>query len=760
MKIQKSISSFLILFHFSIATATEYHISKSGADTNDGSKSAPFKTISKAAQISQPGDVITVHEGIYRERIDPPRGGTSDENRIIYQAAPGAKVVIKGSEVVTDWEKQETKNVWKKTIPNTFFGDFNPFADVISGDWYDANQKYTTGAVYLNGHWLIPAKNKNQVLGIKEKSEDTEVLNLEFIRSSTQTRYYANESTESNGVATVLSLPNDKKAFGRIKNKQWIAFNNIDMGEKSKFIDLSYASPVGGGFIEVRKDSPDGELLGRGRAQLTAEWHHFANLRIKIKETSGVQRLVFTIKAITSRKIENSTGYWYAQVDDSNTTIYANFNGIDPNVENVEVNARQSVFYPTKNNIDYLTVRGFILEQSAAPWSAPTAEQIGLIGTNWSKGWLIENNIIRYSACTGLTIGKHGDEYDHTGSYHRSIRLGLKQGWTKNNIGHHIIRNNEIYNNGQGGINGSLGGAFSLIENNEIYNITQNHLYGGCETAGIKLHGAIDVIIRNNHVYNCQHWGGIWLDWMSQGARVSGNLLHGNGGNDFMFEMNHGPMLLDNNISLSRNSLLDASGGTAYVHNIFSGGLTIWSENLKVRKTPYFKPNSTDLAEVYKNVNDTDMGTRFGHTVDQDDDRYYNNILFGNKFLSFYDNLSYNIKADGNVYGQNSTPLSAETNSLKTSQKSSDIKIIKKSDGWWLEIQKTPSNEKIKRQLITSAILAKASLPDATFTDPQGNPYTIDKDYFGNDRNQENPLAGPFNKINTGPTLIKVWPKK
>ena len=70
-------------------SATEYHVSVAGRDANEGSAARPFKTISAAALRAQPGDVITVHAGIYRERINPPRGGESDQKRIVYQAAPG-----------------------------------------------------------------------------------------------------------------------------------------------------------------------------------------------------------------------------------------------------------------------------------------------------------------------------------------------------------------------------------------------------------------------------------------------------------------------------------------------------------------------------------------------------------------------------------------------------------------------------------------------------------------------------------------------
>ena len=74
-------------------------------NANDGSASRPLRTISAAALTGQPGDTVTVHAGIYRERVDPPRGGESDTKRITYQAAPGEKVTITGSEPFKGWEK-------------------------------------------------------------------------------------------------------------------------------------------------------------------------------------------------------------------------------------------------------------------------------------------------------------------------------------------------------------------------------------------------------------------------------------------------------------------------------------------------------------------------------------------------------------------------------------------------------------------------------------------------------------------------------
>ncbi len=58
----------------STAMAKGYHVSTTGNDSNDGSKDFPLLTIQRAADLAQPGDVITVHEGTYRERINPPGG--------------------------------------------------------------------------------------------------------------------------------------------------------------------------------------------------------------------------------------------------------------------------------------------------------------------------------------------------------------------------------------------------------------------------------------------------------------------------------------------------------------------------------------------------------------------------------------------------------------------------------------------------------------------------------------------------------------
>ena len=119
-------------------------------------------------------------------------------------------------------------------------------------------------------------------------------------------------------------------------------------------------------------------------------------------------------------------------MDKENTTIWAQFKGVNPNEQLVEINVRQTVFYPEKTGINYITVRGFTMEDAATPWAPPTAEQIGLIGTHWSKGWIIENNVISHSICSGIALGKYGDEWDNTSAntaegYVKTIERALHQ---------------------------------------------------------------------------------------------------------------------------------------------------------------------------------------------------------------------------------------------------------------------------------------------------------------------------------------------
>jgi parallel beta-helix repeat protein len=93
-------------------SAKELQVAPGGSDDGDGI-SAPFRTIQKAVGQAGPGDVIRIRGGIYREGIEALKGG-SKEAPLRIEAFPGETPIIKGSEIVRDWIKDEGA-VWKKT---------------------------------------------------------------------------------------------------------------------------------------------------------------------------------------------------------------------------------------------------------------------------------------------------------------------------------------------------------------------------------------------------------------------------------------------------------------------------------------------------------------------------------------------------------------------------------------------------------------------------------------------------------------------
>ena len=73
-----SIVSICLLLSASSLFAKEYHVSPTGNDAANGDMATPFRTINRAAQLALPGDTVTVHQGTYREWINPLNGGESD----------------------------------------------------------------------------------------------------------------------------------------------------------------------------------------------------------------------------------------------------------------------------------------------------------------------------------------------------------------------------------------------------------------------------------------------------------------------------------------------------------------------------------------------------------------------------------------------------------------------------------------------------------------------------------------------------------
>ncbi|MBP3434850.1 MAG: right-handed parallel beta-helix repeat-containing protein [Clostridia bacterium] len=640
-----------------------YYVSVHGSDTADGSFSSPFQTINHAAKVAVAGDAIKVFGGIYREWVDPQNGGTSDSNRIVYEAVEGERPVIKGSEIITDWQRVEG-SVWKKELQNAMFGDWNPFALEVEGDWLEAPANYRVhlGDVYMNGVSLFEAKSMEDLY---------------------------------DGTPRITCCQNSWRV--------------------------------------------EDELILHP---------------------------------------EQTVYKWYAVVTENTTTVFCNFQDYDPNAQLIEINVRPCCFYPKATGVNYITLRGFEIAQAACPWTPPTSHQIGMVGPHWSKGWIIENNDLHDAKCSALSLGKEESTGHnlhsrfHRKSGHRyqleAVFSAAQKGWSRDSVGSHIVRNNEIHDCGQNGIVGHLGCIFSRIEHNHIYNIGVKHEFWGHEMAGIKFHGAIDTLVAENNIHNCTL--GSWFDWQTQGCRITANLYYAND-RDIMVEVSHGPYLIDHNVFMSQYAFDNWSQGGALVHNLFCG--KIRNRTILERATPYHFPHSTAVAgycEIYGG-----------------DDRYYNNIFAGlwedggenlEQFTKHCDRFTEPddyaariaaIHGSGpNAYAQIPQPVWIEDNAYagfatpsvyeKSAIMAGSISAaVTESDGVWtltLDIPETLNTATCKA--VTTKRLGEPRIAAQAFEAPDGSDLDFSKDFLG-DQHTDRLIPGPFASLKAGKQTIPVW---
>jgi len=652
------------------------HVSLTGSDRAAGTAEQPFRTINRAAAHAMPGDTVQVHEGTYREWVRPVRGGLSAQRRITYEAAPGERVAIKGSEIVTGWERV-SGTVWRASVPNTLFGDLNPFATEIDGDWIVYADLHTPkkhlGDVYLNG--------------------------LSF---------YEAETLED-------------------------VFNPV---ERTSAID---------------------------------DWTG-SNVRI--------------------RSPRQTLHMWFAEVGEAETTITANFQGADPNAELVEINVRRSVFSPAEHHINYITVRGFELAHAATPWAPPTADQPGLIGPNWAKGWIIEENTIHDSKCSGISLGKEAstghhfatDRRDKPGyQYQLEAVFSARQiGWDKEHIGSHIVRRNTIYDCGQTGIVGHLGCVFSTIEDNHIFNIAIKREFYGYEIAGIKLHAAIDVEIIHNRIHDNSL--GIWLDWQTQGTRVSRNVLYANN-RDLFVEVSHGPYLVDHNVLGSPASLEVFSQGGAFVHNLVCGTLSV--EPVVERPTPYHRPHSTQVAgyaAIYAGDDRFvgniflagDVAAAYGPTKRSGQIVGYGTAAYDghpSTLTEYLDLVSDTTKGDHerfanvgqpvyihqNLYAPGAHPYAAEAQATVL-EAPAMANVVEVGNEVHLEMELPAAFDRVLLGVISGNDLPPVRFVDAHFEERDGTPAKFDADLQGTQKTQiERYVAGPLVDLASGVSRTRVW---
>ncbi len=650
-----------------------YYVNANASRDGNGSKQMPFRHINDAARVAVAGDEIIVAPGIYRETVVPRNAGREDA-RIVYRSEEPLGAVITGAELLTGWKKLEG-GVWVNRVNNGVFGAYNPYVEMVCGDWYFAPTVRHTGSVFLNDMMMY----------------------------------------------------------------ETVTLDECKAGE---------ADPCA--------------------------WNQ-----------------------------EESTWKWYTEQDGDETVLYANFHDLDPNAQKVEILVRRNCFMPEKNGIGYITVSGFDINKGATTWAPPAAYQDGLIGPHWSRGWIIEDCEVWGSRCCGISLGKYRDPENDMYFYTKHVKSptqmerdavcrGQYHGWLKEKVGSHIIRRCHVHHCEQTGIVGRMGAVFSTIEDCHIHHICNSQQLGGAETAGIKLHAAIDVTIRRNHIHNCIM--GVWLDWEAQGARISQNLLHDNHrpeglpqamgamfSNDVFIEVGHGPTLIDNNVMLSKLSVAMPSEGLAIVHNLICGGFGLINSGVdsivngqrEPRYTPYHIRHRTEVAgfmtilhgddRVYNNIfvqrwpvtdeartpqsSDYEVVGTAPFDIFPSYDEWIANFMMGRepdmRALAQYHFGHLPAWVDGNAYFNGATVGKHEHNGLENRDAKVEVALEEKDGRWVLRTNVYDFLKDFRDGIVTTETLGCAFEPEERFENPDGTPIAFDRDFFGAHRGLS-ALPGPF----------------
>ena len=249
---------------------------------------------------------------------------------------------------------------------------------------------------------------------------------------------------------------------------------------------------------------------------------------------------------------------------------------------------------------------------------------------------------------------------------------------------------------------------------------------------------------------------------MAQGTRITKNILYDNTSDDLFTEVNHGPTMVDHNIFLSETSIRDWSQGGAFAHNLISGRIVYG--DIPGRYTPYHLPHSTKVAGL-SNI----LGG---------DNRFFNNVFIRQDYdnstidmdridavfygLQGYEITKYGNTAEGNLYYNGAPPYPEEKNATEFPKEKPVITVAHKNGELVLNIEVGEVPVELKSPKVTTDVLGATLISEAIFEAPDQKEFSLTSDFFGNMRNENNPMPGPFTDFSKGKNtyLIISPPKK
>jgi hypothetical protein len=307
-------------------------------------------------------------------------------------------------------------------------------------------------------------------------------------------------------------------------------------------------------------------------------------------------------------------------------------------------------------------------------------------------------------------------------------------------FGDHIVRNNVIRRCGEAGIAGQKGATRSVISGNFIEETNYRKEFGGWETAAIKFHQTVDTVISGNLIRAVDHQShggfGVWMDWGNQGTHITRNIIYNTATAGIFLEMNHGPILVDNNVVIG-SEVRSNSEGTVFAHNLFVDcGFSMVSDTK--RRSEYYEPHTR-----------TQVARKHGIPAD---DKWFNNVFIRRGLDGVKKAPGY--ASDFNVFLEGATKSTFADEHSVVDPVVTNFHREDSPLGVAIRFNISDAPSRVQCPVVDTKLVGVLPTVGQTIEDRYGQAIRVESDFNGKKRTR--PIAGPLADLNRGSNTI-AW---
>ncbi len=476
-----------------------YYVDNQSAKADDhgpGTREQPFRTINQAAQVLQPGQRVVIASGTYRECVRPARGGTAPDKMISYEAAPGAKVYVKGSDALNDgWEPssapmrgrggggavQGQMSFWQHALTGAMFPNaYNPFSLAsVPGDWSWLDTRKVDMGPYFRRRGLVFVDGKPL-----EPMEQARELGNTPLRSPIPTPPPTNPPATRNG------LP--------VRTRGGAIMQEIGGSPDARFWVENTGNAI---HIRVPADTPAKPLI-----EITTREQAFVPLQAGL----GYIR----VKGITFQHAGNgypppqrglvSTAGGNHWIIEGNTIEWANGVGLDigtgnwgggaaPQAGAYQIIRGNTIRYCGVEGVAGMGTRNAVIEDNLIEWcgwaDAERAWEAAAAKFHGARNLLFRRNVIRHIRhANAVWLDSGNSNCRITGNVLADIltvsaAIHMEMNRNYNQIDNNLIWNVRNAEPGTPGQRGAAGSGVFIHASDRV--LIANNLFGRCDNAGV-----------------------------------------------------------------------------------------------------------------------------------------------------------------------------------------------------------------------------------------------------------------------------------